>query len=842
MRLCAISCLVSMVFILQLGATPSPMAVMLSVLALIGAFIGSVRLRPAILGCLLAILMLGATFLELTGRQLRPGEPGVDTRLVVQVTSVPQRDARRLRFAAIVKQCLSCDQPLGPRRLQLSWYGSTPELQAGDTWEVTARLQPMTGLRNPGGFDRVQWAIASGFHARGYVRTSPAAVQLHGAAAGNVAALRERLAGNLSSLPAADEYHALVQALTIGVRHSVSSDVWELLRQTGTAHLLAISGLHITLLAGWGFVVMRWFAGCMVRHVAPIRSTFPELDPHAAGLLFSLMIAFGYALLAGFGLPTQRAVIMLAVWVFAGLRLRVLGTSTGLCLAMLAVLLHNPTGVLSVGFWLSFGTVAALFYLHHGRQRVMPVNDRNSAVAISSGRRFLLQVPHALHMHVLLGVLLLPVTAWFFQSGSLVAPLANLVAVPWVGVVVVPLCFLAVLGSLLAPQLGNVMLSLAQWSIEGLLVLLQWIVDKMAGSVTLVMPSLTVTGLCLSGLLLLFAPRGLGWRWLGVPMLMPALMFNLYRSPLEGFETHVLDVGQGLAVLVFSAEQTLLFDTGGKISADLSMFEAVVVPFLHSRGRRQIDTLIVSHGDEDHAFGVSDVLRRFPDIRLLSSTTLASMTRASDSRHVRAGTEAESCEVGMQWQDGDTVFSLVHPAAADTGSENDLSCVLLIHHGASRVLLTGDIEVSGEAQLVKRIRSAMQLHPDSTNKALSIDVMVAPHHGSRTSSTPDLLDTLHIKHIVFPAGQGNRYGFPHADVQSRYELVGAMPYITGTDGAVTFSFDRSGVDQPPSTWWRSHRSFWHGIVNIACSERFSEQSQALRLLSLAHKGQTLCGK
>ena len=818
------------------------MALMLMMLALTGAFIGSVRLRPAILGCLLAILMLGAAFLELSDRQLRSGESGVDTRLVVQVTSVPQRDARRLRFEAIVRHCLSCDLPLGPRRLQLSWYGIVPELRAGDTWEVTARLQPMTGLRNPGGFDRVQWAIASGFHARGYVRKSPAAVHLRSAATGNVAALREKLAGNLSHLAAADEFHSLVQALTLGVRHSVSSDVWELLRQTGTSHLLAISGLHITLLAGWGFVAMRWIAGCMVRHVAPVRTLFPDLDPRAVGLVFSLVVAVGYALLAGFGLPTQRAVIMLAVWVFAGLRFRVMGTTTGLCLAMLAVLLHNPTGVLSVGFWLSFGTVAALFYLHHGRQRVMPTNEQSSAIADSSGWRFLLHVPHALHMHVLLGVLLLPVTAWFFQSGSLVAPLANLAAVPWVGVVVVPLCFLAVLGSLLAPQLGNFMLSLAQWSIEGLLVLLQWIVENMAGSVTLVMPSLTVTGLCLSGLLLLFSPRGLGWRWLGVPLLMPALMFNLYRSPLEGFETHVLDVGQGLAVLVFSAEQTLLFDTGGKISADLSMFEAVVVPFLHSRGRRQIDTLIVSHGDEDHAFGVTDVMRRFPDIRLISSTTLASMTRPPENRHVHAGMEAEPCEVGMRWHDGDTVFSLVHPAAADTGSENDLSCVLLIHHGASRVLLTGDIEVSGEALLVKRIRSAMQLHMGSTNKPLSIDLMVAPHHGSRTSSTPDLLDTLHAKHIVFPAGQGNRYGFPHADVQSRYELSGAMSYITGTDGAVSFSFDRSGVDQTPSTWWRTHRSFWHGIVNTACSERFSEQSQVLRLLSLAHKGQTLCGK
>jgi competence protein ComEC len=304
----------------------------------------------------------------------------------------------------------------------------------------------------------------------------------------------------------------------------------------------------------------------------------------------------------------------------------------------------------------------------------------------------------------------------------------------------------------------------------------------------------------------------------------------------------VLDVGQGLAVLVFSTHQTLLFDTGGKISADLSMFEAVVMPFLHSRGRHRIDTLIVSHGDEDHAFGVPDVLRRFPDIRLISSTAMANMKRMSEIRHERADHEVEPCQVGMQWQDGSTVFSLVHPALSDAGSENDLSCVLLIHHGASRVLLTGDIEASGEAQLVRRISSVLQRHAGAEKTPFSLDLMVAPHHGSNTSSTRNLLNTLHPQHIVFPAGQGNRYGFPHADVQSRYESAGAIPYITGTDGAVSFSFDRSGVDHPPSTWWRSHRSFWHGIVNTACSELFSEQSQALRLLSLAHKGQTLCGK
>ncbi|ASJ75011.1 DNA internalization-related competence protein ComEC/Rec2 [Granulosicoccus antarcticus] len=840
MRLFAVACLIGVVVILRLRSIPTPMSIVLMSLAMFLTFLYCTRFRAAILGCLFAILMLSATFLELSVRQLRLEELGVDVRLVVQVSSVPQRDARRLRFEAIVTQCRSCTLPLGPRRLQLSWYGSPSELHAGETWELTTRLRPMTGLRNPGGFDRVQWALASGIHARGYVRNSPQALRLHEASSGSVAALREKLAYNLSELPAGNDQLALVQALTLGVRHAVTDEVWDLLRQTGTAHLLAISGLHISLLAGWVFVATRWISGRMLRHLTAIRFRFPNLDPRDIGLLFSLGIAIVYALLAGFGLPTQRAVIMLAVWVFAGLRFRVLGTTTGLCLALLAVLLHNPLGVLSVGFWLSFGTVAALFYLHHGRQRAAPSMDQETETTF--GKRILMQLPHALHMHILLGLLLLPVTAWFFQTGSLIAPLANLVAVPWVGIIVVPLCFLALLGSLLSPELGNSVLMLAQWSIEGLLVLLRWIMEFVAGSVTLVMPSLSVALLCLSGLLLLLAPRGLGWRWLAVPMLMPALLFNVYRPPMDGFEAHVLDVGQGLAVLVFSEQQTLLFDTGGKVSSDLSMFEAVVVPFLHSRGRRRIDTLVVSHGDEDHAFGVSDVLNRYPDVRLISSVPLATMIDPSDIRHIRADLKGEACRVGMQWQDGATIFSLMHPAASDKGSDNDLSCVLLVHHGASRVLLTGDIEAAGEAQLARRLRSVLQGQSGSAFSPLNIDLMVAPHHGSNTSSTSNLLETLRPLHIVFPSGQGNRYGFPHADVQSRYELVGAMPYITGTEGAVSFSFDRSGVDHPPSTWWRSHRSFWHGIVNTACSERFSEQSQALRLFSLAHKGQTLCGK
>ncbi len=838
--------LASLVFILGLGSLPSPELLVLVVLALSVVGIYSVGLRPAVLGSLVAILMLSVTFLELSARQLHEAEVGADTRIKIQVTSVPQRDARRLRFEAELLDCLSCTQAPVPRRLQLSWYGRAPELKAGDQWLMTVRLKPMTGLRNPGGFDRVKWAIANGIDARGYVRSSPAAQRLSAAGRHDVAAMRERLALRLADIETANEHLGLVQALTLGIRDGVDQTVWELLRQSGTAHLLAISGLHITLLAGWAYVVVRWLVALLLNHVISPATALSELDARSIALLASLLVATAYALLAGFGLPAQRAVLMLAVWVVAGLRYRVMGPTSGLCLALLVVLLHNPLSVLTVGFWLSFGTVTALFYLHHGHLSATQIrldpdtSTRRERLLQQLRSRFL----PTLRTHVLLGLLLLPVTAWFFQSGSIIAPLANLLAVPWVGVVVVPLSFLALMCSQFLPALAPGLLFLAQGSIEVLLTMLRGVIELLAGSISLVMPSAAVTLLCLSGLLLLLCPRGLGLRWLAVPLLVPALAFNLYRAPLEGFETHVLDVGQGLAVLVFSGDQTLLFDTGGKVSSQLSMFEAVVMPFLLSTGRRRIDTLVISHTDEDHSFGVPDVLQRFPDIRLVSSAPLPGTAWMPDTGAVDTESDlpvVELCQAGMQWHDGQTVFSILHPAAEDSGSKNDRSCVMLVHHGASRVLLTGDIEAAAEAHLAARLQT-VQRQMTGHGGALLVDLMIAPHHGSNTSSTRLLLSAVLPKQVVFPAGNGNRYGFPHVDVQSRYLALGVTPFTTGTEGAVSFSYGLPGGGLSPSSWWHSHRRFWHGIVDSACSERFSEGALWWRLLKLAHEGQKLCGK
>ncbi|NND90945.1 MAG: DNA internalization-related competence protein ComEC/Rec2 [Granulosicoccus sp.] len=849
MRRFAVSLLVSVVIILQLDSIPAPMLILCATLALITISVFYTGSRAVVYGCLTAILMLSISFIELSARQLRGEQVGAEHRLVVRITSVPQRDPQRVRIEAIVLRCSSCKGNLGPRRLLLSWYGSRQTLHAGETWELTARLRPMTGLRNPGGFDRVRWAIASRIHARGYVRNSPEPVRISPPAVTDIASLREELANGLAALASANEYVSLVQALTLGVRHSVAPEIRAALRDTGTAHLLAISGLHISLLAGWAYVTGRWLAGCVLYRQPATGAAVFTIDPGMVGLLLGLVVALVYALLAGFALPTQRAVIMLSVWALAAMRHRVLGASQGLSLAVVAVLVQNPPAVLSAGFWLSFGTVAALFYLHHGHQRSAPrtgeAGRKSTAGDAATPSRLLDRLSGVARMHLLLGLLLLPVTAWFFQSGSLIAPLANLLAIPWVGLIVVPLCFLTLIASVIAPAVADVLLQVTQWQLRALTDTLEWMASALAGSITLTLPSASVAGLSLCSILLLLSPRGLGLRWLGLPLLMPALVFNLARAPVDGFQVHVMDVGQGLAVLVFSGHQTLLFDTGGKVSPRLSMFEAVVVPFLHAQGRRRIDTVVISHTDEDHAFGLPDVLRRYPDARVFSSVALELSVEEAATAGAGAGAGAvrsKPCQAGDEWQDGETVFSFLHPAAADTGSDNDLSCVLLIHQGAGRVLLTGDIEAYAEKRLVDRLGGAMSASAHGGPPVLPVDVLVAPHHGSRTSSSAELLETLPPEHVVFAAGNSNRYGFPDVDVQSRYAQIGAMPYITGMEGAVSFRINRSGLGQPPQSWWHSHRRFWHGIVNPDCTERFSEQSIVLRLISIAQKGQTLCGK
>ena len=742
------------------------------------------RLAIGVLGGSLATLLACQSA---ASRVLDARVVGVDVVVTGRVLDVPRRDDRRLAFElAVESAALPGAEPdaepgampgampgatlaLAPRRLRLSHYGGA-DIRAGERWRLTVRLRPLSGLRNDGGFDRVRYLLARGVDATGSVRPDPAPVRL--ADGRGLAAWRGQLAARLGDGPAA----GLARALVLGVTDGVDEGTRDLLRDTGTAHLLAISGLHVTLVAGWGL----WLGRTLAR-----RAGMNADRAAAAGLASGLALAAAYALLAGFGLPVRRALAMLAVCLVAAFRLRAVAPGAALAAAFVVAFAIDPLAPLSVGFWLSFGTVGALVWLHAGRVRP---DAGDGAFA-----RRLHGLGGVLRTHLLLGVVVLPASAWFFQSGAFVAPLANAVAVPVTGLLIVPLAFLAVALAVPAPALADRALDALGAVADALFATLGFLLERTGGAGTLALPSLEALLLCLVGLALLVGPRGLAPRRLAVLLLLPAVLANVRESRVEGFELHVLDVGQGLAALVLTPNATWLYDTGGRLAPGFSMLEAVVVPYLHAIGRRDVDVIVVSHPDSDHAAGLDDAIARWPEARVVVGVPGGKMPG-----------DATRCLAGdTETRDG-VRLSFLHPAAHDVLGENDASCVLLVQLGASRALLTGDIERAGERRLVGRAGF------------LSVDVLTAPHHGSRTSSGPGFVHAFAPSRVVFPAGARNAYGFPHEDVQMRYKRAGAVPHVTARDGALRFAFGPEGPLRPPSSWHGTRVRFWHDMLEPSC--------------------------
>ena len=830
MRVLAIAWLLSSVVIMNLQSLPSLFRCTVLLVAVLLLAMKVRVARPVCAGIALSLFTTAIALLQLASHQLDVAQISTDLRVSVEVTGVPAQHERGLSFSARVLGCETCEAPLRVQQISLSWYGYYPEVRGGDRWLLSVRLKPPSSLKNKGGFDAVAFNLLKGVHARGYVRDTKTAVRLSSSTSPSLSKLRQGAVDRLAALTSStSQVHlGLLQALTVGVKSGISDDQWDLLRDTGTAHLMAISGLHIGLVAAWALLLSRLPLTMIRGAVQRCSANGRVFDIRPWTLLGSLLAATVYAALAGFELPTQRAVLMLTVWVIAAMRFRFLPPFAALCLAMIALLATNALNVLSAGFWLSFGTVATLFYLHRGYQRggdLQAADNESRGWWDVRGRllEWLGKLPSVLRTHVLLGVVLLPVGAWFFQSGSIVSPVANMLAVPWVAMTTVPLGLMTLLASTFSDVLANALLFLTEGSLSALMAFLELLDDSLLSAMILTIPGPVALLLVLLGLLVILAPRGLGLSLLALPLFIPAVLHNVAIPRVDGFEVHVLDVGQGLSVLVYAGDHTLLFDTGGKVSPDLSMFEAVVAPFLQASGRHRIDTLVVSHGDEDHAFGVADVVRRYPDVQVY----------ASKPQDIQVEHAVHPCLAGRQWAQAEVQFAFMHPAMSDYGSDNDLSCVLMVYMGNSRALLTGDIEASAEGSMLARL---------GNGSSMPVNMMTAPHHGSKSSSTQAFINAFIPDYVVFPAAERNRYGFPHSVVQWRYKHAGSTALMTGREGAVSFLFGPEGLLRPPETWSSTRRRFWHGIVNSGCWQKLAGESLVMQLHAILHKGKTLCGK
>ncbi len=690
---------------------------------------------------------------------------GRDVAVLGVVAGLPQDFSGGTRFEFDVE---NAGRALVPGRVMLSWYQGRRDgertqplaVRPGERWRFTVRLKRPHGNANPGVFDYEAWLLERNIRATGYIRSNPP----------------ERLADSVWRLDylienlrlkarenfvrvlpeAAYPYAGVLVALAVGDQKAVQGDLWTTFNRTGTTHLMSISGLHVTMVAA----MFAWLVSFAWRRVPALVVRWPA---QKAALLAGCLAALVYALLAGFAVPAQRTLYMLAVAGLALLSGRLVAPSRILALALLVVLLLDPWAVLAAGFWLSFGAVGALLYVG------------SAQVGEATGWREKLRGWGAVQWAATLASL--PVLLVVFQQFSLVSPVANALAIPVVSFIVTPL---ALLGALIP---WWPILALAHQVQAWLMHYLDWCATWPVW--TAPAPPVWAALTAGVGVAVCLLPRGMPGRWLGALLIVPAMWWPV-NKPAEGSAwITVLDVGQGLASVVRTREHTLIYDPGPLYSAESDAGQRVVVPYLRTLGVSHIDLMMVTHRDTDHSGGAASVLSAMTVDKVASSM---------------ADTLGERCVAGQRWVWDGVSFEVLHPAAEAYASEskaNHLSCVLRVTAGGQRMLLTSDIEAPDEAALLAR-------YPGD----LGAEVMLSPHHGSKTSSTPDFLRGVGASEVIIPVGYRNRYGHPKPEVLARYEALRQRVWRSDRDGAV-----RVVVGQAPltiSAWRQEGRRYWQG--------------------------------
>jgi len=713
------------------------------------------------LGCSLALYQ-GQHLLE---RRIDEQCTGRTLSVAGTVASLPRLSRfangdSRQRFELLVAAVTPADCA-GPRRVLLSYYGPA-KMIPGQHWTFPAVLYRPWGLANPGSHNLQDWYASTGIDAVGSVSGGPGRKQVGTPAAGSLHhRLRQRISERIAGLPLGSDVTAILRAVTVADKSGIDPPLWSLFQQYGLNHLLVISGLHIGLVAGCAYLL-----GGACQRLLLLGGIHILWLP---GML-ALLCCTVYAALAGFSVATQRALLMLWCFLLAVLAGRRAGSAANLLLAAAAVLVINPLAALGSGFWLSFLAVAALLWLA-AWQRGGP----------AWRRPFL--------AHGFMSLVMLPLGAWWFGGASLVSALANLLMVPLLGTVVVPLALLAVLASIVMPVAEDALWRIAAWPLQALLPhAIEWAGDGQGLLYRALSPALPEVVLAAAGICLLAMPVARPARALGLLAMLP-LLLPLSREagddPAGALWVTVLDVGQGTAVVVHDGSRTLVYDTGGGDPQGPNMGDAVLLPYLRSRGITAVDTLIVSHPDNDHSAGAATLLQSLPVRALFLGEPIAALDRG------------QPCVAGLAWNwPGGPRFQFLAPVADTTATRNDRSCVLQIEAAGRRLLLAGDIEADQERELARYWR-----------ERLASDWLLVAHHGSRTSSTRALLRAVAPRLTVISRGYGNRFGHPHPDVVSRLRDNGATLYDTATGGALEFEL-APGRPIAVREWRRQRPRFW----------------------------------
>jgi len=589
---------------------------------------------------------------------------GQDLVIIGTVTNIPEFYDRRIRFEFKPDQ----DQKISlPNKILLNWYQPfAQELHAGDQWQLNIRLKQPYGMKNPGTFDYESWLFQQGIGATGYVRNNTQNIRLENATLYSINTLRQSLFNKIDQHLNDSDHRGLIQGLTTGLRHNINQEQWQLLRLSGTSHLLAISGLHIGLAAAIGFFSFRWLWSRRANNLLLI----PALQVAAIG---GFILALFYAALAGFSIPTQRALLMVSLVMISLLIKRPVSIPSTLALSLIVILIWEPLSVLSAGLWLSFSAVAVILF--------------------TCQHRFPKPRWQWAKIHVFIALGLTPLLLVFFLQLSFIAPIANIIAVPFISLIIVPLLLLSIVLLFLYEPIGFLLLDFVDWILS-----LFWpFLDSMVSLpfshwTSAQIPPLYLLPIVIS-IALLLSPKAIPGKHLAVFGLLPLFFYYPARPDNGEFWFTLLDVGQGLAGVVQTQHHTLVFDSGAKFSDNFNTGTAIVLPFLQSQGINHIDSFIVSHGDNDHIGGALPLIEAMPVNTIITSAT-------------NKLPKAIPCLANHSWQWDHVKFRIFIAEGIDDSSTNNQSCVLHVENASGSILLSGDIEKQAEIQLVKHYGTA----------------------------------------------------------------------------------------------------------------------------------------
>ncbi|HHW4681939.1 MAG TPA: DNA internalization-related competence protein ComEC/Rec2 [Xylella sp.] len=687
---------------------------------------------------------------------------GRDLVLRGRIVALPVPETRRTRCLLRVDTDHDQEPALRGQLLQLSWHddgemvvpGPRSALHAGAVWQLHVRLRAPRSLANPGGFDSERYALAQRIVATGYVRVPTMARQI--AAPTGVDAWRERMSARITeAVPS--EASVYLRALALGDTQDLSQQDWEVLRATGLTHLIAISGFHVGMVAGACALLVSWFW----RFFPAFGWYWPR--PLVMALV-AMPAAVGYTFVAGASLPTVRTALMISIVALARLSRRRVMPAHVLGLALLVVLILDPLAILGAGFWLSFSGVAWLMWC---------MQDGNK----TPWRGFLFSQGVAT-----LG--LLPFTASLFGQVSLVGPFANLIAIPLWTFVVVPLALLGTALEVLFPGWGGAIWRLTGASFEWSWWLFEHLAQTSFALWWLPESDGVALGLALLGAFWLLLPRGIPGKCLALLLWLPLLWPDRERPRPGEFEMQVLDVGQGLSIVVRTSGHTLLYDAGPAVNEGFDTGERVVVPALRASDIRRLDALVASHADSDHVGGLGAVLKVYP---VSVSYAPPGVPLEVDRR----------CSAGDRWTWDGVHFGFLHPALDSTYLGNESSCVLRIDTRWGSALLTGDIGKVAERGLL-----------DQGRESVRADVVMVPHHGSLSSSSIGFVRAVNARLALVSSGHDNRFGHPRCEVVARWRET-AEVLLTANSGALRVWVGQQGLQLRERRIWR--RRFWDAV-------------------------------